>query len=87
MNQHMRISTAVQPQPEVVGQRDGVDAHVMRWEFLQALQPPLHEILHGTFRAQYLFEVGGGELNEGLEKIPCWGAASADVPQSLEDLM
>ena len=33
------------------------------------------------------FEIGGGELDEGLEEIPLFGVVANGMPKSFEDFM
>ncbi len=54
---------------------------------MKTCEPATRELLRGLFIAEESLEIGGRELDEGLEEVPLLGVVSHRVPQSLEDFV
>ena len=56
-------------------------------EILKSCKPAACEFLRRLFVAEELLEIGGGELDEGLEEVSLLGVVAHCVPESFEDFV
>ena len=54
---------------------------------LQSNDSPLKEIVCCRRITEKVFEVGGGELDEGLEEVPLFGVVARCVPKTFKDFV
>jgi hypothetical protein len=71
---------AVQPQGDAIGKCDGIKAHVAGWSVPEAQETAAGEVLGGSLIAELVFDIGAGDLNEGLEEVAGLRVAPACVP-------
>ena len=64
-----------------------IDSHIKFRQALKACEPATNELLRGLFIAEESFEIGGGELDEGLEKVSLLAVVPHRVPESLENFV
>jgi len=64
-----------------------IDSHIKLRQFLKTCEPAACEFLRGSFVAEESLEIGGGELNEGLEKVSLLAVVPHRVPESLENFV
>jgi len=51
---------------------------------VQSYEPATRELLRGLFMAEESLEIGGGELDEGLEEVPLLGAVARGMPKTFK---
>ena len=51
---------------------------------MQSYEPVPRELLRGLFMAKESLEIGGGELDEGLEEVPLFSVVANGMPKSFE---
>jgi len=54
---------------------------------LKTCEPATRELLRGLFIAEESLEIGGGELDEGLEEVPLFGVVARCVPKTFKDFV
>ena len=54
---------------------------------MKTCEPATRELLRGLFIAEESLEIGGGELDEGLEEVSLFGIVAHGMPESLEDFV
>lgn len=54
---------------------------------MKTCEPAAREFLRGLFVTEESLEIGGGDLDKGLEEVPLLGVRSHRVPESLEDFV
>ncbi len=64
-----------------------IDSHIKFRQALKACEPATNELLRGLFIAEESFEIGGGELDEGLEEIPLFGVVARRMPKAFKDFV
>ena len=66
---------------------DHIDSHIQLRKFLKTYEPAARELLCGLFTAEESLEIGGGELDEGLEEVPLFGVVARCVPEPFENFV
>ena len=51
---------------------------------MQSYEPTTRELLRGLFIAEESLEIGGGELDEGLEEVALLGAMAHGMPKTFK---
>jgi len=54
---------------------------------LKTCEPATRELLRCLFIAEKSLEVGGGELDEGLEEVSLFGVVTNCVPKTFKDFV
>ena len=68
-------------------QSDHIDSHIQLRQVLKTCEPATRELLRGLFIAEESLEIGGGELDEGLEEVPLFGVVARCVPEPFENFV
>src|SRR2546423_927059 len=64
-----------------------IDSHIQLRQILKTCEPATYEFLRRLFVAEEPLEVGGGDLDEGLEEVSLLGIVPHGMPESFEDLV
>lgn len=54
---------------------------------MKTCEPATRKLLRGLFIAEESLEIGGGELDEGLEEVPLFGVVARCVPEPFENFV
>ena len=54
---------------------------------MKTCEPTAHELLCGLFITEESLEIGGGELDKGLEEVPLFGVVARYVPKTFKDFV
>ena len=54
---------------------------------MKSCEPATRELLRGLFVAEESLEIGGGELDEGLEEVSLFGVVARCVPKTFKDFV
>ncbi len=73
--------------PKIFCESGHVDPHVERRDLLQSNYAVGDQISRCPVVAGELFEIGGGELDEGLEEVPLFSVVANCMPKSFEDFV
>ena len=73
--------------PILFSESDHIDSHINLRESLKSCEPSARELLRSLFIAGESFEIGGGELDEGLEEVPLFGVVARCVPKTFKDFV
>lgn len=64
-----------------------VDPHIELWALLQSNDTVSYQISRCLVVADELFEIGGGELDKGLEEVSLLGVVAYCMPEPFEDFV
>ena len=54
---------------------------------MKTCEPAARELLSSLLVAEESLEVGGGELDEGLEEVPLFGVVARCMPKTFKDFV
>ena len=64
-----------------------IDPHIQLRQVLKTCESATRKLLCGLFIAEESLEIGGGELDEGLEEVPLFGVVARCVPEPFENFV